>query len=81
MTWAERKHSILNIAKKTWEEEGLRKLTAGEDGVNEEDEEEVTKNETEMVYVFVFTVCTVLLSHLDCLKFLWLIYVEILNCV
>ena len=80
MTWAEYKQSIENITKKMWEE-CLRKLTAEEDGLNEEDEEGVTKKEKEMVCIFVFTVCTVLLPPLDCLKFLWLICVKFLICL
>lgn len=75
------KQSIQNIARKMWEEECLRNLTAGERGVNEEDVEGVTKNKKEMMFITVFTVCTALLPPLDCLKFLWLIHVEILSCI
>jgi hypothetical protein len=80
VTWAKYKQSIENITKKMWEER-LRKLTAEEDGVNEEDKEGVTKKEKEMLCIFVFTVCTVLLPTLDSLKFLWLICIEILICI
>lgn len=52
-----------------------------EKGINEEDVEGVTKNKKEMMYIVVFTVCTLLLPPQDCLKFLWLVYVEILSCI
>jgi len=56
VTWAEHKQSIQNITKKMWEEECLRKLVAGEKGINEEDVEWAAKNKKEMVYIVVFTV-------------------------
>jgi hypothetical protein len=66
-----------------WEEECLRKLTAGEDGVNEVDEEGVTKKKKkEMAYNFVLTVCTVLLLPLDCsLSVLSCCYIWTVHCL